>query len=1572
MNSSIEMRVQKRNGQLENIEFDKILNRVKKLGQEANIHINYQSLVMKVIEQLYDTIPTTKIDELAAEQCAALSTNHPDYASLASRIVVSNHHKNTDASFSHVIKTLYNFKNNKGEHKPLISQTLYDFVDKHSDTLNIMIDHNRDYLFDYFGFKTLERAYLFRINNIIVERPQHMWMRVSVGIHASNSNDETKMLELIKETYDLMSQKYFTHATPTLFNAGTPRPQLSSCYLIAMEEDSIDGIYNTLHDCARISKWAGGIGLHIHNVRAKGSHIQGTNGTSNGIVPMLRVFNNTARYVDQCVHPETIIYTTSGPIQIQHCSFGETKIFNLNGESETIENVLEHPYEGEIYNIETMHVIDNLKITPEHPIFVLRNQSKGINYNIIKNRIDKKLIDFEWIEAKELDLNDMIVYSIPQVSVDITNISEEDCFMYGILLGDGCMSNTDQNGYISLHTHNKKHLLDFAINYFEKKCVQYRIDIDQNITRIRWNKNINMPFRYSDIYDINKEKHVLPKWLNLPVEKSKYILKGLLETDGCNKELVVDNTSRNLIESIRFICLKMGILTSGYIRDRIGESHETKRGIIANQKISYCLRIPKTKEICELMNITYNDKQFYKFFRYNNFLLTRIKNINKEYFNGTLYDLQMKNEHNYMLHNGIVHNGGGKRNGSFAIYLETWHADIEDFLEMRKNHGDEEMKARDLFYALWTPDLFMERVKENGKWSLFCPNECPGLADVYGEQFNTLYTKYEADGKARRVVNARDLWFKILDAQMETGTPYILYKDASNKKSNQQNLGTIKSSNLCVAPETLILTDKGHVEIKSLENKKVNIWNGEEFSEVKIFKTGTNQELIDVFTDDGSKLTCTKYHKFFIQQNYSHNSIKTVEAKDLKPSDKIIKCDFPVIDGNDKMLYPYTHGFFCGDGTYHNKSDNTETPCKFKSLDGHNFCKRHIDYETESYLESNNTSDTKDNMCCAMSYEKKPSIYLYGEKKKLLNHIVYRSCSENNDRLVLQLPLDISEKFDIPSYNCSLKDKLDWFAGYCDADGTISRNGTNEQLQVSSINMIFLQKVKLLLQTCGINPKVRLSQDRAQSYLPDGKGSYKFFDVKNIYRLLITSCDLFKLAKLGFSPKRLIITESKPARDAKQFIKILKIEDNARIDDTFCFTEPKKHSGIFNGIITSQCTEILEYSDNKETAVCNLASIGLPTFVDETTKQFDYDKLHEVTKVVTNNLNKVIDVNYYPTEKTRLSNLKHRPIGIGVQGLADVFVLMDIPFHSDEAKKVNELIFETIYHASLERSNEIAIERYKGLNNNMRFSQLQSIISTTFKHEPLDNLGVYGSKDIIYCEFSNLSQNLCGAYSSFPNSPASKGILQFDMWNITPSSDRYDWDTLKKSIMKYGLRNSLLVAPMPTASTSQILGFNECFEPYTSNLYSRRTLAGEFVVVNKYLVKELINLGQWNEQIKNNIIANKGSIQQLTVLPEHIRNKYKIVWEIPMKHVIDMAADRGAYVCQSQSMNLWVEDPTYNTLTSMHFYSWKKGLKTGIYYLRRKAKHQAQQFTIEPEQKHDHHLDTTEQEKDEICESCSA
>jgi len=573
----------------------------------------------------------------------------------------------------------------------------------------------------------------------------------------------------------------------------------------------------------------------------------------------------------------------------------------------------------------------------------------------------------------------------------------------------------------------------------------------------------------------------------------------------------------------------------------------------------------------------------------------------------------------------------------------------------------------------------MERLKVNGKWTLMCPDECPGLSDVYGEEFKTLYESYEEAGKGRSTISARELWFKVLDAQMETGTPYLCYKDAANQKSNQKNVGTIKSSNLCVAPDTLILHRGGESVIKELRGQTVDIWNGEEWSSVEICKTGVNQPLLRVVFSNYKRIDCTPEHKFYIERE---GKVIKMDARDLQPGMKI-------------------------------------------------------------------------------------------------------------------------EGFRLPDENIC------------------------QQVLVQAVlNM-------------------------------------------------------------------------------------------GRYDDTYCFTEPKRGRGTFNGVVTGQCSEIMEYSDADETAVCNLASIGLPSFVriEEETRVFDFDKLHEVAKVVTKNLNKIIDVNYYPTEKTRRSNMRHRPIGIGVQGLADVFLMLGHAFLSEKARQLNRDIFETIYHGALEASCELACVE--------------------------------------------------GAYETFIGSPASQGILQFDLWSVTPSG-RYDWAALKSDIQAKGLRNALLLAPMPTASTSQILGFNECIEPFTSNIYSRRTLAGEFIQVNRYLIEELISLGLWNEKVKNNMIANHGSIQQLEFVPDDVKEKYKTVWEIPMRGVIDMAADRGAYICQSQSLNLWLEDPNYNTLTAMHFYAWQKGLKTGMYYLRRRGKHQAQQFTIEPEKT------VLEHQEEEICELCSA
>ena len=758
------MLVIKRDGRRESVKFDKVTARIEKLCY--GLHMDFVSpieVAKKVIDGIYDGVTTVELDNLAAETAASLTTRHPDYAILAARIAVSNLHKVTSKSFSSTMKRLYTYEDPKnGENASLLAKDVWEVIHKHAATLDSAIIYDRDYNYDFFGFKTLERSYLLRLEGKVVERPQHMLMRVSVGIHKEDIDSAIK-------TYNLLSERWFTHATPTLFNAGTPKPQMSSCFLLTVKDDSIDGIYDTLKNCALISQSAGGIGLSISNVRATGSYIKGTNGNSNGLVPMLKVFNDTARYVDQ---------------------------------------------------------------------------------------------------------------------------------------------------------------------------------------------------------------------------------------------------------------------------------------------------------------------------------------------------------------------GGGKRKGAFAIYLEPWHADVFEFLDLKKNHGKEEMRARDLFYAMWTPDLFMKRVEDNGDWTLMCPHECPGLENSWGPEFEKLYLKYERDGRGRRTIKAQELWFAILESQTETGTPYMLFKDAANRKSNQQNLGTIKSSNLC--------------------------------------------------------------------------------------------------------------------------------------------------------------------------------------------------------------------------------------------------------------------------------------------------------------------------------------------------------------------------------------TEILEYTDKDEIAVCNLASLALPRYLVTDAKgntTFDHAKLYEVTYQATLNLNKVIDVNYYPVPETQRSNFRHRPIGLGVQGLADTFIALRMPFESDEASGLNEDIFETIYFAAMTASKDLAV------------------------------------KD--------------GAYETFPGSPLSQGKFQFDLWGVTPKSGRWDWAALRAQVIEHGVRNSLLVAPMPTASTAQILGNNESFEPYTSNIYVRRVLSGEFMVVNKHLLKDLVALGLWNDAMKQEIIAANGSVQGIARVPQHIKDLYKTVWEISQRRIIDMSADRGAYICQSQSLNLHVLNVNFGKLTSMHFHSWKRGLKTGMYYLRTKAAADAIKFTVE-------------------------
>ena len=1118
------MHVVKRNGIKEPVSFDKVLRRIQKASRGLSVHPD--ALAQRVLSQIFDGVKTTDLDELAAQLAASLSTQHPDYATLASWLTVSNHHKNTQYTFAQVVKMLSTqVSEHTNEAIRYVSEDLEAVADKYRSDIEAAIDYKRDYEFDYFGFKTLEKSYLLKDKNgRVLERPQHMWMRVALALWTSGPATTPEQLAQAFETYELMSKKIYTHATPTLFNAGTPRPQLSSCFLMAMSDDSIAGIYKTLGDCAAISKYAGGIGLHCHNIRARGSLIKGTNGNSNGLVPMLRVFNNTARYVDQCFTPDTLVYTLNGPKAIEDVGVTD-KVLTSTGAYESVRLPIRHEYSGEMLDIQVKNAVYPVRVTPEHQILALRGQALGLNFDVIRNRLEKNISKPEFCDARELLKGDFLVFPIPQYEQDIAGISEEDCRFYGILLGDGHISGSVSG--VCVNSTTKKATLEFVTTYLENRGITPNIYAEDITVRVKWNTSSpGFKFTRAQLYDENKQKRVDPSMLHLPLVKVKQIIRGIIETDGCvgTKEIAVELSSYPLIEALRYMLLRIGALTSGYERNRVGNVSTTRD--IMTQLPTAVLRVPRIPEIMEMFPNA-PDGEFFTYLRYGSNLYTRVQSITQTAYSGIVHDFEIDGPHDYTVaHLGVAHNGGGRRNGSFAIYLEPWHADIDDFLKMKLNSGAEEERARDLFYALWIPDLFMRRVEEDGLWTLFCPNEAPGLADVYGDEFDALYTKYEKEGRGRKTVSAQKLWFKVLDSQMETGTPYLLYKDPANKKSNQKNLGTIKSSNLC--------------------------------------------------------------------------------------------------------------------------------------------------------------------------------------------------------------------------------------------------------------------------------------------------------------------------------------------------------------------------------------TEIMEYSSPEETAVCNLASIALPAFVVGENLTFDFAKLRQVTASVVKALNRVIDINFYPTPETKRSNMRHRPIGLGVQGLADVFAKLRMPWESPEATRMNQLIFEHMYYAAVEASVNLA--------------------------------------------------SVDGSYETFEGSPTSMGQLQPDLWSVTPITEKentLDWVGLRRRV-KLGIRNSLLVAPMPTASTSQILGYTECFEPVTSNIYARRTLAGEYVVVNRYLMNDLITAGLWNENLKQQIISQNGSVQGIKEIPDYLQALYKTSWEIKQRTLIDMAAQRGPFICQSQSLNLFIENPTYAKLTSMHFYGWKQGLKTGCYYLRSKAPVMAQKFTVDP------------------------
>lgn len=1159
------MLVTKRNNSQETVQFDKITNRIKKLIKTTELNILDPTLVaQKVVASLYSGITTEELDIESASICMNLITINPLYSYLGARILVSNLHKKTLNDFSSKIEKLYNLTNN-------INKKLYDYVIVNKDAINNMINYNNDYYYDFFGFKTLEKSYLLKVNNKIIERPQDMLMRVAITLQQGN-------LDLIKKTYNLMSEGYYTHASPTLFNSMTNTMQLSSCFLLNTKDDLTE-ITKTWNSCAQISKWAGGIGLSVSNIRGKNSLIKGTGGQSNGLVPFLKVFDNIARWIDQ----------------------------------------------------------------------------------------------------------------------------------------------------------------------------------------------------------------------------------------------------------------------------------------------------------------------------------------------------------------------GGKRPGSIAVYLEPTHPDIYEFLDLRKNFGADTDRARDLFLALWIPDLFMKQVDKDGLWYLMSSDDCPDLDKVYGDEYEKLYFKYVSENKYRKEIKARDLWVHIIQTQIETGMPYISYKDSVNKRSNQKNLGVIRNSNLCVHGDTQILTSDGYKVIKTLENNKVEVWNGFEWSSVIVKKTGTNKDLIRVNLSNGAYLDCTPEHKFYILIN---NKSVEIQAKDLYLDATLIKYNLPnaiELKNPEEFKNSYTHGF------------------------------------------------------------------LYGDV---------------NNNLILK---DIAPNFNIP-INASINDKLRWLEGYCDANGIL---GETRDIEIHSNNKEILINIRLMLHTLGTESTIILLKDK--------------------FKLLISS---LKLLEIGFKPKRLILTENQKIMSfAEQFVRVISVEPSFQNVDTYCFTEPNKHLGMFNGILTGQCNEIVQYSDEKEYAVCNLASIALKQFVkpfenknkfiiytlpkckycdyakrylnnnkllfeeisytDESAIKlkillgkdsidypqiynndihiggwhelfnfikcsFDYEKLYKVATLATINLDKVIDINYYPVYEAKLSNQKHRPIGLGIQGLADALVMMKIPFESDEAIQFNKMVMETIYLAAITVSNDLAKNRYKQMKQFMElylsdynFSEFYDE-NKNYTSTQLNELyhSLRPNKYEIERNLKSSNNYLLGSYSSFEGSLFSEGKFQFDMYDNKQFdcnlhySDK--WEKLRKDVIKYGTRNSMLTALMPTASTSQILANNECFEFFTNNIYTRKTQAGDFMLVNKYLVNELINIGLWNNSMKDKIISNDGSIQSLDI-PLEIKNLYKTIWEIKQNWVLKAARARQPFVDQTQSMNIFMAEPDNQRLSSCHFWGWKNGLKTGMYYLRTKPSAGAIKITIDPNIN-----------KDNNCENCSA
>lgn len=1260
------MYVTKRNGRTENVQFDKITERIQKLIKDHEFQIDASLVAQKTVASIFPGITTEDLDIESAKKSANLSTTHPLYSKLAGRILVSNLHKKTPLTFVQKMNNIQKItSNNSKGNIGLLNSNWLDWLNQYDDEINNLLNYDRDYDMDFFGFKTLERAYLLKdpITKKIYERPQDMWMRVASFL---NQGD----IENTKKTYDMMSQGFYTHASPTLYNSGSKRSQMSSCFLIGTD-DSIDGITKTWSDVSRISKWAGGIGIHVSNIRAKDSIIRGTNGPSSGIIPMLQVYNNIARYINQCFTDKTIVYTKNGPKEIKDVRINDEIITN-DGTFQKVKYVFADKKSDELLKINVKNNYKEILVTKKHPFYVVKNQKKITNYSTIINRLQKNIVNLEWCDAENLTTDDLIAFPIPTFQEDNNVYDEFDCFFYGMMIGDGHICKTRNECGLTLGIEKKGELIELTKRYLSLNNIHYWETTDESIHSIRWSVTHQFKFTRSQLYDNLDNKIIDPLFLHLPKNKILQIISGIIKTDGCiANEITLEMSSKNIIDSVRYILLRLGILSSGYCRDRIGNKSRTSRGEIITKKLTWVLRIPKDKIISDLLDI--EEGKFVKYIKWNNYLLSRISTIEKDKYNGVVYDLEMSKNHNYLTEAGLVHNGG-KRKGSFAIYLEPHHPDILDFLELRKNFGAETERARDLFLALWISDEFMNQVEADGDWYLMCPDKCPGLNDVYGNEFKELYWKYVDEGKYNSKISARKLFKSIMDSQIETGNPYILFKDASNNKSNQKNIGTIKSSNLCA-------------------------------------------EILE-YSDDKETAVCNL------------------------ASIAINKCVTPFDGTGEWIIY------------------------------------------------------TKDN------------------------------------------------------------------------------------------------------------------------------------------------CNFCKWAKTFMNNKKYYYVEHKNA-DIKSIFNQEKI------------TFPQI---LHNGKRVGGFNDLFKYTKAK----------------------YDFNKLYDVAYTATKNLDSVIDINFYPTNEAKKSNMRHRPIGLGIQGLADTLVLMGINFESQESLYFNSEMMETIYYAAMKASNDIAKERNLLMKEIYDSELKQGNYLPEFYDSSInpfandDHNMVYHKLKLHKFEFDQFDSNCDhnGSYSTFKGSPVSTGILQFDMWNVKPKNLQ-KWNDLKEDIKKYGVRNSLVTALMPTASTSQILGNNECFEFFTNNIYTRRTLAGDFTIVNKYLVQDLIDLDLWSTDMKQRILADDSSIQNIKEIPDIVKKLYKIIWEIKQSWVLKNAKARAPYVDQTQSMNIFIGVPDYRTLYSCHMWSWKNGLKTGMYYLRSKPSRGAIKFTVDPNLVK---KDTREiiVEDEQGCEMCSA